>query len=302
MPSRRTRTSPERTRDVSSRFAPRRRRVGVGDRRDASLVVTDEDPSVRDRRAVLALARERDRRVVVERRREARRRIGVGVRRRVRARRRPGRSPLRAKPSQSSFWFAPPKRIRSAARYASRAWSIDGSVGISSNASNTSWTQRRLPGQVCGGSSPVGAALLQVLVVEREVVVVLVDQQPARMRKFVALQISPSAWTSRAGDVVAHVAEVQRVDHELLARLRNAAGHREVHPVVADRRAACCRWRTCRPRSGSRRRSGRSRSRSGTPSPIRSPKRLAHRAGVVAGTGAPLPIMRFSIMCRTRGR
>ncbi len=40
-------------------------------------------------------------------------------------------NPRQANASQSSFWFAPSKRIRSAARYASRASSIEGAVGIS---------------------------------------------------------------------------------------------------------------------------------------------------------------------------
>ena len=54
--------------------------------------------------------------------------------------------PPRANPSQSSFWFAPPKRARSAASIMLRSSSIDGPIGASSIASNTSWIQRRLPG------------------------------------------------------------------------------------------------------------------------------------------------------------
>ena len=59
--------------------------------------------------------------------------------------------PRRANASQSSAWFAPPKRIMSAARYASRASSMDGAVGMSTIASKTSWIQRRLPGQRSAG-------------------------------------------------------------------------------------------------------------------------------------------------------
>ena len=40
-------------------------------------------------------------------------------------------NPCRANSSQSTFWFAPPNRKRSAASCASRAWSMDGFVGMS---------------------------------------------------------------------------------------------------------------------------------------------------------------------------
>ena len=48
--------------------------------------------------------------------------------------------------------MAPPKRIRSAASIASRASSIETSGGMSSQASYTSWIQRRLPGHWPAGS------------------------------------------------------------------------------------------------------------------------------------------------------
>ena len=81
--------------------------------------------------------------------------------------------PCRANSSHSSFWFAPPNRIRSAASWASRAWSMDGFVGMSSIASNRSCTQRRLPGQFWGRQLAVRARDLEVGVVRRELAVVL---------------------------------------------------------------------------------------------------------------------------------
>ena len=103
-------------------------------------------------------------------------------------------NPCRANSSQSSFWFAPPKRSRSAARIASRAWSIDGFVGISRYESKTSWIQRRLPGQLCGGSSPFAQAYWRSASSAGKRWSYLAASA-CRMAKLALLQISPSAWT-----------------------------------------------------------------------------------------------------------
>ena len=62
--------------------------------------------------------------------------------------------PRRANAAHSSVWFAPPNRAWSAARIALRASTIDGFVGMSRNASNSSWIQRRLPGHCVTGRAP----------------------------------------------------------------------------------------------------------------------------------------------------
>ena len=58
----------------------------------------------------------------------------------------PDPMPRCANPRHSSTWLAPPKRITSAARYASRASSMLGVAESSSQASYMIWIQRRLPG------------------------------------------------------------------------------------------------------------------------------------------------------------
>jgi hypothetical protein len=103
-------------------------------------------------------------------------------------------SPCRANSSQSSSWFAPPKRMRSAASWASRACSIDGFVGMSRYESKTSWIQRRLPGQLCGGSSPLAQAYWRSASSAGKRCSYL-SISACLMAKFVLLQISPSACT-----------------------------------------------------------------------------------------------------------
>ena len=102
--------------------------------------------------------------------------------------------PCRANSSHSSFWFAPPNRIRSAASWASRAWSMDGFVGMSSIASKRSWTQRRLPGQFCGGSSPSAHAICRSVSSGGNLPSYFA-LSAFLMSKLTLLQISPSAWT-----------------------------------------------------------------------------------------------------------
>ena len=209
--------------------------------------------------------RERDRRVGLALGLEVRQRVRVGldaarpargvVLRRRSGRSRGGRTPPTARSGsrrRSASW--------SAARFALRASTIVGFVGMSRNASNSSWIQRRLPGHWSTGSvagartapaahgrsrgtgrctSPTSArAQLEV------------DRDPDLA---VGVDLGP-------GDVVADVAEVQRVDLRLDARLGNARSAAS-SPRSCGCRGPCCRSRTCRPRTGSRRRSARGRSR-----------------------------------------
>ena len=103
-------------------------------------------------------------------------------------------NPCRANSSHSSFWFAPPNRRRSAASWASRAWSMDGFVGMSRYASKTSWIQRRLPGQLCAGSSPLAHAICRSVSSGGNVPSYFAISA-FLMSKLTLLQISPSAWT-----------------------------------------------------------------------------------------------------------
>ena len=74
----------------------------------------------------------------------------------------PDPRPREANVFQSTAWFAPPKRIRSAASIASRASTmLTAPLAISSHASNMSCTQRRLPGQAVTGVSPSAHDLLE---------------------------------------------------------------------------------------------------------------------------------------------
>ena len=77
--------------------------------------------------------------------------------------------PRLANASHMTSWSSPWKRIRSAASIASRASSIDVEPCWSRNASNISWTQRRLPGHLRATSGALSrdalrAALLELLV------------------------------------------------------------------------------------------------------------------------------------------
>ena len=103
--------------------------------------------------------------------------------------------PRCAKARQISTWFAPPYRITSAASIELRASIMVGAVGSISIASNTSWIQRRLPGQFWEGSSPAahwawrpaspaGKSWLYLSI------------RPCLTELLIATQISPSEWTS----------------------------------------------------------------------------------------------------------
>ena|SRR5262245_6536567 len=88
-------------------------------------------------------------------------------------------------------WFAPPKRIMSAASMALRDWTmLTGLNVISGNESNISWAQRRLPGQDVTGVAPFAQDFCSAGV-----------PAPYRainadlMSKLVALQTSPDACT-----------------------------------------------------------------------------------------------------------
>jgi hypothetical protein len=116
------------------------------------------------------------------------------------------------------------------------------------------------------------------------------------MSKFVAVQISPSAWTCGTRHVVADVREVERVDLRIHAGLRERARGREVARHVAD--AAQLVAGGVRAGRPAVRAVGRQvavlvelldREEVGD--------RLPHRARVMAGAVGALAIMRFSIMC-----
>ena len=103
--------------------------------------------------------------------------------------------PRRANAAHSSFWFAPPKRAWSAARIALRASTIVGFVGMSRNASNRSWIQRRLPGHCVTGSVAGRALRLQLRSLSGNWALYFAASA-LRSSKLIATQISPSAWTS----------------------------------------------------------------------------------------------------------
>src|SRR3954471_5323690 len=103
--------------------------------------------------------------------------------------------PRLANACHSCFWLAPLKRIRSAARYASRAPSIETSGGMSRKASYTIWIQRLLPGHRFACLLP-SAQAAWIVVFEAGYEPLYLLTSAARMSKLTAFQISPSAWTS----------------------------------------------------------------------------------------------------------
>ena len=106
----------------------------------------------------------------------------------------PAPSPRRANASHSSAWFAPPNRSVSAASIELRASTIDGAVGSSRYESNSSWIQRRLPGQRSTGTSPRAHCSCSAWSPSGYCASYFAASA-LRMSKFVAVQISPSAWT-----------------------------------------------------------------------------------------------------------
>ena len=107
-------------------------------------------------------------------------------------------NPRCANPFQSSFWFAPPYRIMSAASIELRASTIVGATGSSSIESNTSWIQRRLPGQFCEGSSPAAHCACRSASPAGKAPLYL-SISAWRTVLLIATQISPSEWTSFPG-------------------------------------------------------------------------------------------------------
>ena len=230
-------------------------RIRVGDRRDPGLEVPDVDPSV-DRIAVEVLGLELHRRRRGADRLEARSRIGVGStsgRSRTGAvrghwRRRPcrrGRSRATA-PSGSRRRSAPgrppgPRRgpgassafAASSASRRRRAGSSAGCPGMRTPAARRSRTRTGGPRRRTGSRRRTSRQQLADLEV--------------RLAPDLAVRVNLlRRRRRRARHVVAHVAEVQRVRHELLARPGHIAGRREVHPEVADGALTCCPCRTCR--------------------------------------------------------
>ena len=170
---------------------------------------------------------------------EVRQRVGVGldagraagaVGRRGEPR--PGRG-ARTPPS-SSGRLAPPKRAWSAARIALRASTIDGLVGIEQERVEQQLdpapVARALGHRHCARRRSGSAAPCRIdgnwrVVLRRERLAQLeVDRDPD-----LAVGVD-----LRAGQVVADVAEVQRVDLRVDARRRERAGEGEVRRVVAD--------------------------------------------------------------------
>ena len=279
-----------------------RGRIGVGDRGDARLVVADVDPRL-------------DRRSAAARCSWPRRSPRVGLARRPRSpaagcvsdstpavrpravwcceANRP--RPRRANAARSSAWFAPPNRAgRPRGSRCARRPSTASSAS-SRNESNSSWIQRRLPGHWVDRHLAVRALLLQRRVRRRELALYFAASA-LRSSKLIATQISPSAWTSGPGHVVADVAEVQRVDLRIRARLGNAPGVREVRRVVADAAHLVAR-RVGAGRVGVLVAGRHEADLVELLDREQVADGLAHRAGLEAGRLAPLPIMRFSIMC-----
>ena len=110
--------------------------------------------------------------------------------------------PRRANASHSSFWLAPPNRIWSAASIALRASTIDGAGVISRYESNSSWIQRRLPGQRSTATWPLAHCSCSAWSLSGDWPLYFAASA-LRTSKFVAVQISPSACDPRAGHVVA---------------------------------------------------------------------------------------------------
>ena len=108
--------------------------------------------------------------------------------------------PLRANACHSTCWFAPPKRIWSAASIASRASSMLVAPCWSRKASNISCTQRRLPGHWSAGSGelvavPLAQRCWRALSSYGNEAFHL-STSACRTSHIVPFQISPSAWTS----------------------------------------------------------------------------------------------------------
>ena len=258
---------------VSSRLFARRRgrrvrrRVGVGDRRDPRLVVADVDPRlappgcrVRRRR------RERHRRVGLARRLEVRQRVGVGL-----DAARAARCRWSATRSGRGRGARTPATARSGSRRRSAAGRPRGSrcarrpsTGRSASSRNESNSEldpapvaralvdRDLAAPRTAPAAPVGLRELRVVLRRQRPAELEVDRDPDLA---VGVDLGP-------GDVVADVAEVQRVDLRVRCSASgNAPGATGSSPRSCGCRAACCRSRTCRSRSGSRRRSGRGRTR-----------------------------------------
>ena len=129
-----------------------RRRVGVGDRNRPGLVVADEQLGTRDGLPVPV-----DRRnVTVASFANGEVKLGVGLASPAPLLAAPSPRPRLANAFHSRSWFAPPKRIMSAASIASReSTMLTWLTAISRNESNISCAQRRLPGQHVTGVSPL---------------------------------------------------------------------------------------------------------------------------------------------------
>ena len=150
------------------------------------LVVPDEQLGAWDDRVVLVDRPERHGCLVRKRRGEARRRVHVA---RAVADRTLTETALRERVPQDVLVAT--KRIMSAASMASRDWTmLTGLNVISGNESNISCAQRRLPGQDVTGVSPFAQDFCSAGV-PAPYQAIIADL----MSKFVALQVSPEAYT-----------------------------------------------------------------------------------------------------------